>query len=388
MARITEEQNVILKTHKFLESGQLAGQDISRLYTDAHHTLTDYKSLKPFQRFTVDFGDFILYPDLVGQLADGETLFAIEAKGDRDLIKGLAQAEMYQVGFHYSFLAAESSKLTNSYIQFARRKNLGIIAVGDTVNIIHTPEAQMPLREAFRFISRQMETVIQVSAGETYYYNAPTHYLVWAIILEPNIVYSLNDPPDALVKYSVMPKQWQAALRGAQKLKLVKIHGKEFMLTSIGAAIKIILPNSLDIWTKTHQNAGAKGTKLSLAQYNPQAAAVLRLLLLDDPMVRLVMEGLGRSPNRSANFAELAIICDKLDHARAPIFFLNPSSATILSNPQGQIEWNKAKGEDYRSTMFYQYKSILRHAGILSDRRLGGATAKGYNPSLDIWELL
>lgn len=180
----TSEQKVILRTHKFLRSEKLANQIISRLFTDAHPTLTNYQPLKPFQRFTLDLGDFVLHPDLVGQLADGETLFAIEAKGNKDLIKGLAQAEMYQTGFHYSFLAAEANKLTNSFVQFARRKNLGLIAVGDNVTLLHTPEAQMPLREAFCFISRQMETVIQIATGETFYYNIPTHYLVWAILLK------------------------------------------------------------------------------------------------------------------------------------------------------------------------------------------------------------
>lgn len=382
------ETEVLLKTHHFLKSGHLANQAISRLYTDAHPTLIDHKLLDPFQRFTLDLGDFVLHPDLVGQLADGETLFAVEAKGsDRtDLIKGLAQAEMYQVGFHYSFLAAGASSLTNSHVQFARRKNLGIIAVSDTVNLIHMPEAQMPLREAFRFVARQMETVIQVSTGDTFYYNAPTHYLVWAILLKPNITYSLNCPPDELVGYPVMPEGWELALRGAQKLKLVRISGREFTLTLVGEAIKTVLPDSLNIWTKTHQKAGARGTRRTLAEENPQAAAILRLLLFDDPMVRLIVEGLQRS-GKPVNFAELAKICDSLDHARSPIIFLNPKSAAKLIDDRGYVCWDVLENEDFRGTTFYQLKSVLRHSGILSKRPLGTPSAKDYNFAKDIWEL-
>ncbi|MGD1858071.1 MAG: hypothetical protein ACFB2W_27865 [Leptolyngbyaceae cyanobacterium] len=84
------EADVALRTRKFLKTGKVAEQSISRLYTDAHSTLLTHKSLSPFQRFTVDLGDFVMHPDLVGQLTDGETLFAIEAQGTSDLIKGLA----------------------------------------------------------------------------------------------------------------------------------------------------------------------------------------------------------------------------------------------------------------------------------------------------------
>jgi hypothetical protein len=97
-----KEVEVIRKTHQFLKSQGLAQKQVVRIYTDAHHTLLPYKELQPFQRFTLDLGDFVLYPDLVGQLNDGESIFAVEAKGDNDLLKGLAQAEMYQAGFHYS----------------------------------------------------------------------------------------------------------------------------------------------------------------------------------------------------------------------------------------------------------------------------------------------
>jgi hypothetical protein len=54
---------------------------------------------------------------------------------------------------------------------------------------------------------------------------------------------------------------------------------------------------------------------------------------------------------------------------------------------RGRILWEDAKGKDYRSAMFFQYKSILKHAGILKTTRLGGSTAIGYDPTKDIWEL-
>ena len=184
-----------------------------------------------------------------------------------------------------------------------------------------------------------------------------------------------------------MPEDWKAALRGAKKLKLVNIHGNEYQLSPIGEAIKVILPTSLTIWSQVHKNAGAKGSKLTLAEHHPHAGALLRILLFDDPMVRLIVEGLTRSPNKSANFAELAKTCDQLDHARTLIFFFNPELANELTDEQGRILWDNLKGENYRSAMFYQYKRILQHGGILKKTRLGGSTAKNYDPTRDIWEL-
>lgn len=381
------EQEVLLKTHKFFRSQQLNRQTVVRLFTDAHNTLLPYKELAPFQRFTLDLGDFVMHPDLVGQLSDGETIFAVEAKGDTELLKGLAQAEMYQVGFHYTFLAADAVALGTSLVDFARRKNIGIIAVSESVIISHLPEVHMPRRNAFQFISRQMESVIQISRGQTFEFNVPTHYLIWATVLKPNTIYPMAALPNELKGYPI-PEGWRGTLRGAQKLGLVRVLGNEVQLTSLGEAVKEILQGSVDEWTEIHKKVGTRVSGIPLAQYKPQYAAVLRLLLLQDPITRLFIEGLQTFPNKSANFADLAVACDKLDHARAPILFLKPEAAVLLTDDKGKVDWKSAKGEHYRSTTFNQYKSILKHAGVLKPTKLGGATAIGYVPSQDLWELI
>lgn len=185
-----------------------------------------------------------------------------------------------------------------------------------------------------------------------------------------------------------MPKDWQAALRGAKKLGIVSILGDQVRLTSVGSAVKDILSTNVANWAEVHRVVGVKGSGIPLIQIEPQAAAILRLLLLQDPMVRLVIEGLRRCSNQIASFAELAIVCDQIDHARAPIFFLKPESAASLTDSKGRVLWADVAGEDYRSRMFYQYKSILKHSGILKNVSLGGSTSKGYDPTQDVWELL
>ncbi len=388
-----KEVEVIRKTHQFLKSQGLAQKKVVQIYTDAHHTLLPYKELQPFQRFTLDLGDFVLYPDLVGQLDDGESIFAVEAKGDNDLLKGLAQAEMYQAGFHYSFLAADATILGSSILEFARRKNVGVISVSDSVKIPFFPDARMPLREPYHFISRQMESVIQVTGQQTFKLNLPTHYLVWAIALQAGVSYPLNALASQLAVYhELIKKDWRGALMGAQKLGIVSLSDNSVRLTAIGTAVKAILAVSVTEWREIHEVVRTRGSQgIRLIDYQPQAAAILRILLLQDPMVGLVIKGLKTFPNSdySAYFTELAVACDRLDHARAPIFFLKPESIESLTDERGYILWEKAKGTDYRSVMFHQYKSILIHAGILFKTKLGPSSTKKYEPKDkdNIWKL-
>ncbi|MEW6736557.1 MAG: hypothetical protein AB1489_35030 [Acidobacteriota bacterium] len=380
------EHEVLTKTHAFIKDQGLCRQSVMKLFTDAHSTLLKIDALKPFQRFTLEMGDMVLHPDLVGQLGDGESIFAVEAKGSSDLLKGIAQAEMYQFGFHYSFLAADASSLGSSLVEFARHKDIGLLAVGEAVKIIHLPEARMPLREAFQFIKRQLESVAQVTGAQTFQYNIPTHYLVWPIVLQPDVSYQIGDLIKLVAGYPI-PDDGKAALRGAQKLGLVTISGKTVLLSDVGATVKIILPESVTEWASIHEKVKSRKENITLAECEPKSAAALRLLLLHDPIVRLIMNSLRLFPNRSANFADLAKKCDQLDRALAPIFFLKPESSAALMDDRGRTNWERAVGEDYRSTMFFQYKSILKHAGILMNAKLGGASAISYNPLEDIWSL-
>ncbi|MBW4419890.1 MAG: hypothetical protein KME13_11755 [Myxacorys californica WJT36-NPBG1] len=391
------EEDVLLKTHSFLKAQGLNGQSIVRLYTDAHHTLLKNQKLQPFQRFTLNMGDFVLHPDLVGQLDDGESIFALEAKGavgTSELVRGLAQAELYQSGFHYSFLATVVNGLGENLLQFARRKNIGVIAVSEDVKILNFPEAQMPFRKIFQSIARQMETVIQITEQQTFQYNAPTHYMVWSVILEPHIEYEISGISKLLENYPIPEGKnkdgWKATLAGARKLGIVNRSGNLIKLTPIGEAIKDILRTNLDEWIDVHEKAGGKRRKYYLFEYKPQAAACLRLLLLQEPILNLVIEGLKKFPNFSTTFSELAVVCDGLDHARAPIFFLKPEALESLIDSNGHIDWDKTEPRNYRGRMFFQYKRILQHAGVIKPDVLGGSSVKEYekNISRDIWTLI
>jgi hypothetical protein len=378
------EPEVVKRVHSFLRAATLWEHKVGALYTDAHSTLLPFRELEPFQRFTLDLGDFAVHPDLVAALSDGESLIAVEAKGSDDIVRGLGQASLYRAGFHYSFLAASAGSLGNALVDAARRQNIGVIAVGDTTSLVYLPTPALPDRAALRFVASQLDTAAEVRTGGTFSFNLPTHYLVWAVVMEPGRNYELAELPDTLGNYPIPRKDgWLDALAGARKLGLVRRQGNTAALTDIGGAAKAILPDSLETWSTIHTQAARGATLVDL---QPTAGALLRLLLLRDSFTNLIVAGL-RSAGGTAHFGQLAIICDQIDHARAPILFLKEEAIATLTDAQGGILWHVARGEDYRSQVFFQYKSILKHAGLLAPGRLGGSSTKGYDPTADVWQL-
>ncbi len=111
------EAEVFRRTRQFLRHQTFHHQTVVRLYTDANATLLFDKRLQPFQRFFLDLGDLVLHPDLVGQLSDGVCVFAVEAKGNGNMLKGLAQAEVYQSGFHWAQLRVGGARAQEQTVE-------------------------------------------------------------------------------------------------------------------------------------------------------------------------------------------------------------------------------------------------------------------------------
>ena len=391
------EPEVLQKVHRFLREGRLPSDaargasgagagaepwpttDLSRLYTDAHGTLVGLADLKPFQRFSLDLGDRVVHPDLVGQFADGETLLAVEGKGDRGLTKGLAQAQQYQEAFHLSFLAADAAAIGSSVERFARRQNLGLLGVSDEVRVLHAPRPRQPWKRPWQSIRSQMALAGEVAGHNTFLYNLPTHYLVWPVALQPGQRYTASQLRSRVVDYP-MPQKWTAALRGAQKLGLVRKDGEEAYLTTTGEAVRAILDTSVGDWAAVHGAA----KRAPLAQCAPRAAGVLRLLLMRSPMTQLLVEALRGIIGGRATLDQLAQKCSELDHGRAIVLFFIPERLDPLTDSRGRIVWNRVSGDAYRPTTSFQYKSMLKHAGIIQDTGLGGSNVA---PEDDVWVL-
>src|SRR5262245_38364374 len=81
-----------------------------------------------FQRFTLAFDAFSARPDLAGRLDDGETTFGVEAKGEDDLLSGIAQADLSRAGFHLA-LFASAGVPSPDLVNIARQRGFGVLAV-------------------------------------------------------------------------------------------------------------------------------------------------------------------------------------------------------------------------------------------------------------------
>lgn len=383
------EIDVIRATRRFLQHNGLLGKPLLDIYTDAHPSLLADRLLEPFQRFRLQFDAFNTHPDLVGRLADGQLMFAVEAKGDYDWLKGIAQADTYRQGFHAVLLAVAGVPSPDMML-FARQRGLGILAIQPArAELLAPPVPHLPHFEHAEHIRRQF------SAGTTlttqFYYNLPTHYLACAICLAAWEQSHGLTPVDITVfepfirtQYPSMPRDFKPAVRGAAKLGLVTFHGRQIHLSALGRTCATLLPSAAEMH-HLHRQA----LKQPLVQLNSQAAAVLRILLFNDPIVSFISDALAQiGRNRPIPMPVLVETAARLDKTLTPIIFFFPHNITDLVDDQGFLVWRNIQPQHYRTTIYMQYKQIMMHAGIISNRGVGATSSKYYQPERDLWELL
>lgn len=393
MSATVQEIDVIRATRRYLQQHGILGARVLDLFTDAHPSLLNAPDLRPFQRFTLAFDGFAVHPDLVCRLADGESLVAIEAKGGVDILRGIAQAELYRRGFHLTLLAS-AGRPPQELLALARQRGVGMLAVlPDRVELLDLPPAHLPqLRHAER-IRRQL--ALNVALVSPFYFNLPTHYLAMVPMLhawaqaraEPWASFADLEPV-ARDAYPELPRNegsLRGALRGSAKLGLVELQADRVRLTYTGHTVATLLPSAPE-FARLHAALVAGGRKATLAAQHPQAGAVLRLLLMADPVARLLVETL-KAAEAPLSMRALALLSAERDRALAPAVFFQPDAVSAITSEQGQLLWNRILPQHFRSTTFLQYKSVLKHAGILAARSLGGSSTRGYDPDGDIWEL-
>lgn len=389
-----QEIEVIRATRRFLKEHGLSGTAVLEpLFTDAHPTLLGAADLGPFQRFTLAFDGFAVHPDLVGRLADGESLVAIEAKGSKDFLRGIAQAELYRRGFHIVLLAC-AGRPPQELLTLARQHSIGVIAVFPRqVEVLELPPAQLPqLRHAER-IRRQF--AVNVALISPFYFNLPTHYLamvpvLWVWEQERDDAWApLRElAPMARAYYQVLPQSDASlggALRGAAKLGLVELQADRARLTFTGRTVATLLPTASQLAQLHLQLVTGKRGK-TLAALNPQVGAVLRLLMSRDPVAQLLITTL-QAAGAPLSMRALVLLSAERDRALTPAIFFHPEAVSTITGDDGRILWHKVEARHFRSTTFMQYKSVLKHAGILAPHTLGGSSSKTYDPDQDIWEL-
>jgi len=108
------------------------------------------------------------------------------------------------------------------------------------------------------------------------------------------------------------------------------------------------------------------------------------MLLLREEACRLIISGLQSVEGNSATIDQLARTCAEIDAGNSAVLFLKPESMPAITDNRGNIQWNQVTASDFRPTTSYQYKSMLRHAGIIEYTRLGGTHVP---VEKDVWTL-
>lgn len=384
-----QEIDVVRQARQFLQRQGLLGRHVLDLYTDAHPSLLLDPRLEPFQRFTLQFDSFATHPDLVGRLDDGGTTFAVEAKGSDDWLKGIAQADTYRQGFHAALIALAGSPSADMRA-FARQRGVGIIVARPAgAELLEAPPLHLPqlrLAEHIRSQFAASSTLLR-----QFYYNLPTHYLacaaclaVWEQRFGAGAALITEFAPFIQILYPAMPRDLRPALSGAAKLGLLTVQGRAAALTRLGRTCAGLLPAPPRL-AELHRQA----LRQPLAALCPQAAAVLRILLEQEPIARFIVDvlsHLGRA--RPTPMPALVEQASRIDKALAPTVFFFPTAIAELTDDQGFIVWRRVRPQHYRTTIYMQYKRILTHAGIIADHGLAGSSSKHYRPNDDIWELV
>ena len=382
------ELDVVRQTRSFLLQEGLAGRGVVDIYTDAHPTLIGDASLRPFQRFTLALEGFTVHPDLVGRLDDGETTFAIEAKGTDDHLRGLAQASCYRFGFHLVFLVG-AGRPPADLVTLARQQHVGVLAAyPDRVDVLEIPPALQPRRQHAREIQQQFATTEALQT--TFVFNLPTHYLAVAVALhELGHVAMMQLEPRLRAVYPELPRgtqSFRSAVSGAHKLGLVRIRGDAIELTMAGASAAQLLPD-LPTLSAIHRLLAARTGGATLDGESGQSGAVLRWLLAGDPVVEMIVATLTDLGGGLITMRVLAGRGVERDRVRALTAFFHPEHISEVTDHRGAVVWSRIEPRHFRSTTFYQYKSILKHAGVIAAHRLGGSSTRDYDPDADIWEL-
>jgi hypothetical protein len=282
-------------------------------------------------------------------------------------------------------------------VQLARLRNVGVLAIyaHKPAEIIDLPPPHLPQLRYAESVRKQFVTTDTLS--RQFYFNLPTHYLCFAPVLKQwkdyhNVEHAEMMQLEQFMRhiYPVLPRgsgSFRAALGGAEKLGIVRIQGQQVIPTFIGRTVAALLPDTANLAT-LHKQIAQRGTTQTLAEVSPVSGAILRCLLYTDTVAKFIIDVLSNiGRHNPTSMRSLALHGAEHDKIITPTIFFKPESIAEITDDRGRLNWHSIQSHHFRSTTFMQYKSILKHAGIIKAHRLGGSSAKKYDPDKDIWEM-
>lgn len=384
------EKEILKITRTYILKNGLLGCFVKKdnLYTDPHPAWINDKDLRPFQRFEVLFSGIRRYPDLAGILENHGTTFAIETKGNEPLDRGLIQADFYRLGFHYSYIAAPEGRFNEFILNFAQKRGIGALSIRNprSVEELIKPDAPTPNVAVSESVSLQFSGESAIERWCPPLYNLPMHYLVIPLLIRNNYIDFDSLKNQFRNEYIVGPKNLDSIIRTVEKWGLVQKKGANIILTDLGKTVKPLLTSPSKLAEAVQMRRDRKH-RTPLIVSSPCDAIVLRLLLLNDSIVKLTIQSLRNlSSEKPVSMPELLLKAIEINPTLARIAYLNSERIGELEEINKKTI-SKLKPHHYKSKFFYQFKSLLIHAGILSDLGLGGSSTRNYKPKKDLYQL-
>jgi len=353
--------------------------------------------LAPFNHVALGSG----FPDLVGvdhlddellavdRVGSEPPLIAIEAKGDTsdgvDVQRGILQAYDRLDEANVAYVTAPAGAITQPERTLASELNVGVLGVdsaGD-IQILERPRV-VGNRTSDEASAIRFQASAQGVAEKSFGLNHPKNYLGVALA-----AYHEGDTRELVAEHVVGAVD--SAVRGAEFLGLVDTARATIELTTLGGeVIRFALRHYDSVDATLEAFEDWQGSRSRFVEAEPLWGELVRRIVFSYPATELLVSELQQHHddlNDSPTLVDLVRWLHKSHPTFAVELFIRGTESARERVLTGDGELRQSAltdGSVYHSPTVFQLKTMLYHAGILTER---GAEPSNLTPSEDSWQL-
>ncbi|WP_394738957.1 hypothetical protein [Natronococcus roseus] len=354
--------------------------------------------LAPFNHVRIGGG----YPDLVGvgrlepelvavdRLGDEPPLVAVEAKGYAsdgvDTQRGIVQAYDRLGEANAAYLAAPASAVSETDRTLARELNVGVLGVESDGGVapLEVPRV-VGSKTTTEATAIRFQATAQGVADRSFGLNHPKNYLGY-----PLAHYADGDTETLLATYDVVGAV-DDARRGAAFLGLIEEAPGGARLTSLGEeVVRFAKRNCGTVEGALSEFEAWYGSPKRFLDLAPAWGQLARRVVFDYPATELLvteLQRLHRDGSREPSLVEFVTYLHELHPTFAVELFVrgNRGVRRRALTTDGELRREPLEeGATYHAPTVFQLKTMLYHAGILTER---GREPHRLEPTNDVWAL-
>lgn len=332
------------------------------------------------------------YRDPGGLDVDSIPLAVIEAKGETATPNpnagrvAITQAHSHLEEANVGFAAVPKSKVTERDRSLARELNVGLLSVSQSESrllelprIVGSESSQTA--DTIRFHAKVGGVTVECLKK-----NHPKNAIGYALAVQH------SENPDELFKEYVIRSVDDARL-DATALGLVGAGFDHRELTALGReAVRTIAYQHGGIESALETIQDQTGTSARFIDELPVMGAVARQVVLTYPPTQALIDILTELAEEGFPDPSLARVAKKMGRERPGLavdLFVSPDDRDyVMEGPRSGQEIDLGKfeeGDVYSTHTTFQYKAILYHVGLLTER--GQDTKADIDPSSSVWAL-